>query len=429
MPMPSVLRRIALACLAWCAGCVAYVGSTTAAQAGTLTVESWRVDDKLLWERVLIPAFERSHPGIQVRFAPTAPTEYDAGVAARLGAGTAGDLVACRPFDVSLALYRKGYLDKLDGKPGMQNFAPVSMVAWRTDDGRDTFCMPVASVIHGFLYNKKIFRKLDLQPPRTVADFFAVLEVLRRAGVTPLALGTADKWESSQTVYTNIGPNFWRGEAGRRALIAGKARLTDAAFVEPLRFEARMGRYLAPDAARRSYRDSQLEFAAGQAAIYPSGSWEIAYFGQAPNLELGAFAPPVRKEGDACYISDHMDLGIGVNRKSKNKGDAYQFLAWVGSQEFADLYTNRLTGFFTLSNHLIAVQDPVAKQMAAWRETCTSTIRFNAQVLNRGQPSMESELWDVNAKVLNGALEPEQAAARLQAGFAAWYGPQRQQRR
>ncbi|OFA05036.1 ABC transporter substrate-binding protein [Duganella sp. HH101] len=398
--------------------------SAPAAQAGTLVIESWRVDDKTLWEKVLLPAFEKSNPGIEVKFAPTAPTEYDSSLAARLAGGTAGDLIACRPFDVSLSLYKKGHLEKLDGKAGMQNFAPTSTVAWQTDDAKDTFCMPVASVIHGFLFNKKIFKKLNLQPPKTVDEFFAVLEALKKGGVAPLALGTADQWESSQMVYTNIGPNFWRGEEGRKALIAGKARLTDAPFVEALQFEQRMGTYLSKGASAQTYGDSQNQFALGRAAIYPTGSWDISYFGQTPGLELGAFPPPVRKAGDPCFISDHMDIGIGINKKSRNKDDAFKFLAWVGSQEFADIYTNRVTGFFSLSNHLIAVRDPVAKQMAEWRSTCASTIRFNAQVLNRGQPSMESELWNVNAQVLNGKLAPKDAAAKLQNGFAKWYKPQ-----
>ncbi len=397
---------------------------TQVAQAGTLVIESWRVDDKALWEKVLLPAFEKNHPGIEVKFAPTAPTEYDSSLAARLAGGTAGDLIACRPFDVALSLYKKGQLEKLDGKPGMQNFPATAMVAWQTDDGKDTFCMPVASVIHGFLYNKKIFKKLNLQTPRTVDEFFAVLEAVKKGGVVPLALGTADQWESSQMVYTNIGPNFWRGEEGRKALISGKAKLTDAPFVEALQFEQRMGSYLGKGASAQTYGDSQNQFALGRAAIYPAGSWDISYFGQIPGLELGAFPPPVRKAGDPCFISDHMDIGIGINRKSRNKEDAFKFLAWVGSQEFADLYTNRVTGFFSLSNHLIAVRDPVAKQVAEWRTTCASTIRFNAQVLNRGQPSMESELWNVNAQVLNGKLAPKDAAAKLQNGFAKWYKPQ-----
>jgi raffinose/stachyose/melibiose transport system substrate-binding protein len=415
----AVAVALALALPLVCAG----------ASAGSLVIDSWRVDDKALWESVLIPAFQRSHPGITVRFSPTAPTEYDSALAARLAAGSAGDLVACRPFDASLALYKEGYLERLDGKAGMQHFARSARLAWQTDDGKATFCMPVASVIHGFLYNKAIFRKLDLQPPRTVDDFFSVLDVLKKAGVMPLALGTADQWESSQIVFTNIGPNFWGGEAGRAALIAGRARFTDAPYVDALRFEARMGGYLGKGAASQGYRDSQAQFAAGRAAIYPTGSWDIAYFSAFPGLELGAFAPPVPRAGQPCFISDHMDLGLGVNRKSKNKQDAWRFLAWVGSQEFADLYTNRLTGFFTLSNHLIAVRDPLAKQMAEWRKSCASTIRINAQVLNRGQPPMERELWDVNAQVLGGSLAPEAGAARLQEGFAKWYKPQQTFRR
>jgi raffinose/stachyose/melibiose transport system substrate-binding protein len=100
-----------------------------AARGGTLVLESWRVDDKALWETVLLPAFERKHPGVTVKFSPTAPTEYDTSLAARLGNGTAGDLLACRPFDTSLLLFRRGYLEKLNGKAGMEHFAPGALVA------------------------------------------------------------------------------------------------------------------------------------------------------------------------------------------------------------------------------------------------------------------------------------------------------------
>jgi raffinose/stachyose/melibiose transport system substrate-binding protein len=399
--------------------------SAGAARAGTLTIESWRVDDKALWETVLIPAFQKKNPGIEVKFAPTAPTEYDSSLAARLAGGTAGDLMACRPFDVSLSLFKKGHLEKLDGKTGMENFAPTSKVAWQSDDGKDTFCMPMASVIHGFLYNKKIFKKLNLQPPKTQAEFWQVLEAVKKDGsVAPLALGTADQWESNQIVFTSIGPNHWRGEEGRKALIDGKAKFTDPQFVAAFEQVAKLGTYLAKGASSQTYGDSQNQFALGRAAIYPTGSWDISYFNQTAGLELGAFAPPVAKAGDKCFISDHMDIGLGVNKKSKNKDDAYKFLAWVGSQEFADIYTNKVTGFFSLSTHLIAVRDPVAKQMVDWRASCASTIRLNSQVLNRGTPSMENELWNVNAQLLNGKMKPADAAAKIQAGFAKWYVPQ-----
>ena len=127
--------------------------------------------------------------------------------------------------------------------------------------------------------------------------------------------------------------------------------------------------------------------------------------------------------GDPCYISDHADIGMGINTASKNKADAKVFLDWIASKEFADLYTNKATGFFSLSKFSIDVQNPVARQMVGWRLQCKSTIRLNAQIMSRGEPSMENELWNVNSQVLNGKMTPQDAAARIQTGFAKWYKP------
>ncbi|AOY01409.1 ABC transporter substrate-binding protein [Jeongeupia sp. USM3] len=395
-----------------------------AAQAGNLTIESWRTDDKALWEDVLIPAFNKKHPDVKVKFAPTAPTEYDSSLQTRLTGGTAGDLITCRPFDKSLDLFKKGYLENLNGKQGMQNFPDSAKVAWQSDDGKNAFCMPMGAVMHGFLYNKKIFAEIGAQPPKTVAEFHKVLEAAKKAGKVPMALGTADQWEANQIVFTSIGAPYWKGEEGRKALIAGKARFTDPQFVAAWDEMSKWGPYLAKGYSAQTYADTQNLFAAGKAAVVAVGSWDISYYNQNAKFEYGAFPPPVPKAGDKCYISDHPDIGMGVNPKSKNKDDAYKFLTWLGSQEFADLYTNKVTGFYSLSNHLISVKDPVAKQMLDWRKSCASTIRLNAQIMNRGEPNMENELWNVNSQVLNGKMTPKDAATRIQTGFAKWYKPQ-----
>jgi raffinose/stachyose/melibiose transport system substrate-binding protein len=398
--------------------------SSFASQAGTLTIESWRVDDKALWEDVLLPAFSKANPSITVKFSPTAPPEYNSALVARLTGGTAGDLITCRPFDVSLDLYKKGQLDKLNGLPGLANFPDSAQVAWQTDDGRDTYCVPMASVIHGFFYNKKVFAELGLKAPATEAEFFATLDKIKAAGkVAPIAMGTADQWETNQIVFTSIGANYWKGEDGRKALIAGKKKFTDADVTGVWDTMAKWSAYLPKGYQAQGYGDSQNLFAAGKAAIYPAGSWDIGYFEQNGLKDFGAFPPPVRKAGDPCYISDHTDIGMGINSKSKNKADAQVFLNWLSSKEFADLYTNKVTGFFSLSKHNIAVQDPVAQEMVSWRGKCKSTIRLNAQVMSRGTPSMENELWTVGSQVMNGKMTGAEAGARIQAGYAKWHKP------
>jgi raffinose/stachyose/melibiose transport system substrate-binding protein len=413
--MKSASRSIA-------AGLVAF--AACAAHAGSLTIESWRTDDKVLWDQVLLPAFTKAHPGITVKFVPTAPPEYNSVLSARLASGSAGDLITCRPFDVSLDLYKKGRFEKLNGEPVLANFPESAKVAWQTDDGKDTYCVPMASVIHGFFYNKKIFNELALKPPATEAEFFAVLDKIKASGkYVPIALGTADQWDTSQVVFTGIGPNYWHGEDGRKALIAGKAKFTDPQYVDVWSTMAKWTPYLSKGYQAQTYGDSQTLFASGRAAIFPAGSWDIAFFQKEPSLEFGAFPPPVRKAGDPCYISDHTDIGMGINSASKNKADAKVFLEWIGSKEFAELYTNKATGFFSLSKFPVDVKDPVAREMIGWRAKCKSTIRLNAQIMSRGDPSMENELWTVNSQVLNLKMTPQDAGARIQNGFAKWYKP------
>ncbi len=73
--------------------------------------------------------------------------------------------------------------------PDLDNFPAVARSAWQTDDHKTTFCMPTASVIHGFIYNQNIFDELKLQPPKTMAEFHAVLEAIKKDGrYTPLAI-------------------------------------------------------------------------------------------------------------------------------------------------------------------------------------------------------------------------------------------------
>ncbi|WP_337184350.1 ABC transporter substrate-binding protein [Shinella sp.] len=402
------------------------LGTAGIAQAAdvTLTIESWRNDDLAIWQEKIIPAFEAKNPGIKVVFAPTAPTEYNAALNAKLDAGSAGDLITCRPFDASLELFNKGHLAALNDLPGMENFSDVAKSAWTTDDGSKTFCVPMASVIHGFIYNKDAFEQLGITVPTTEAEFFAALDKIKADGnYIPMAMGTKDLWEAATMGYQNIGPTYWKGEEGRKALIAGTQKLTDEGWVEPYRVLAKWKDYLGDGFEAQTYPDSQNLFTLGRAAIYPAGSWEIGLFNTQAQFKMGAFPPPVKNAGDTCYISDHNDIGVGLNAKSANADAAKTFLSFVASPEFADIYANSLPGFFSLNSTAVKMNDPLAQEFVSWREKCQPTIRSTYQILSRGTPNLENETWTESANVINGTDTPEVAAEKLQKGLDSWYKP------
>ena len=416
--MRTALRRTTLAA-------VGLACSTAALGATTVTIESWRVEDQAIWDDEILPVFEEQYPDIDVQFKPTAPTEYNAALNARLAGGTAGDIITCRPFDNPLALYDEGYLEDVRDLPGLQDeFSDVARAAWSTDDGSATFCVPMASVIHGFMYNVDAFAELGLEVPETVDEFYAVLDAIAEdGGYVPLAMGTKDQWEAATMGYTNIGPAYWNGEEGRAALISGEAKLTDDQYVEPFRQLARWTPYLGNGYQAQGYTDSQNLFTLGRAAIYPTGSWEITGFQENADFELGAFPPPTVGDDGTCHISDHTDIGIGMNAATEHPEAVRTFLEWTTSAEFASLLTNAAPGFFSLSNHEIEVENPLARQFLDMRGQCESTIRVAHQILSRGEPTLDTELWTLSANVINGTMTPEEAAERAQANLDGWYEP------
>lgn len=395
-----------------------------------IRLESWRKDDQPFWEEKILPVFHRRHPDIHVNFVPENPLEYDSRLEAKLRYDSlldtkltsrkAGDLIFCRPFDGSIRFFERHQLAPLPADT-LTAFSGTARRPWTSDDGKTTYCVPVAQVIHGVFYNKALMRELGAEPPVTNEEFFALLERIRQRNThVPLALGLADMWESNQIMFTGAGPNFWGGEKGRQGLLRGQARFTDKGFMDAWRFMARLKPYLPPSPNQVGNSDAQILFAKSHAVLFPSGSWDLPYLRytyfshQSTPIDFGVFRFPVNDARQRCQVSVHPDFGIGMNAETPHKEASLKFLRWLGTAEFAQLLTDHLSGFFPLSNHDVKVDDPVGQEMLSWRKTCETTIRLNAEKLNRVWPPLEDELWYVNVRVLDNSMTPAQAAAHIQ---------------
>lgn len=389
----------------------------------TLTIESWRSDDQALWDDEIIPAFESEHPNIQLSFQPTSPTEYNAALDSRLAGGTAGDIITCRPFDISDQLFAEGHLSSLDGLQGLENFPEFALNTWSTDG--EAYCLPMASVIHGFYYNTEAFEAAGVEIPETHDEFLDALAQVEEHGEhRPLAWGTADDWIATAMAYTNVGPNYWNGEEGRQALIEGTAKFTDPEFVSAFEAVDEWQPYFPDGFQGIAYTDMQQLFSLGDAAVFPGGSWEISIFQGDADFEIGAFPPPVPEEGDQCYISDHTDIAMGINAASEHQEAARTFLDWAASEEFASIYSNALPGFFSLSNHDVELENELAAEFVSWREDCESTVRLADEELSSGEPNTENELRRWITQMWNQDVAPEEAAQKVQEALESWYEPQ-----
>jgi raffinose/stachyose/melibiose transport system substrate-binding protein len=395
------------------------------AEPQTLTLETWRIDDERAWISQILPAFTADHPHIRAYMRPSFPAQYDAELLGRLRQGTAGDLITCRPFDKSIALFDQGYLLDITTMPALRRYRSHSKIAWTTYYADRVFCMPVAAVMTGFFYNTRIFKELNLVPPTTQEELFEVLQTIQRSGTyVPLAFGTKDAWQAAQVLFAGVGPNHWAGEQGRRDLLTGRAKFSDEPFVKAWRTVAELANYMPPNHDQIGEEQARHLFLSGRAAIYPAGSWEIPFLSNHPNhAEFGVFAPPPPQGMHNCYVLNHLDKGIGINPASPRQDQAAVFLDWLATPQFANVLANTLHGFFPLTNHVVEVKNPLANEMLSWRQQCDTTIRINNQFLNQAWPELEQELWDTTVRVIRQQVTPEEAARRISSGVEKWFRP------
>lgn len=388
----------------------------------TLVLGTWRTEDTAMWEGDVIPAFEAAHPGITVEYAPVDTNDYNASIQSQAESGTGPDLIMCRPFDVNRSWIDNGYLEPVSDLAAIDTFDETALAAWVGDDG-ESYCVPIASVLAGFYYNKAIFAELGLDVPTTHAELLDVLAAIEADGqYAPIALGSADGWQLAYNVLYNLGPNYWRGEEGRLGLIDGSKKLTDPEFVDAIAATADLVEFLPDGYEALSYEDMMQMFTLGQAAILPDGSWDITA-ATATGLDVGVFAAPVAAAGDPRYLQEMPDQGIGLNAASEHKDAARVFLDWLGTSEFQSLYVNKLPGFFSMGTEPVTYDNALAQEFAALKDGAELTPRLALDRLSAGTPPLDDEIWRVIQLVFNSGMSPEDAAAELQAGLESWYEP------
>lgn len=393
----------------------------------TLTIESHRVDDADTWNDVIIPAFMAEHPEINVEFLPTKATEYDAALSSKFQAGTAGDLVVCRSGEISIANIEGGYLEPIDDLEGLANFDDLALSYWSDRDG-NPFCVPMVGVSSGLFYNKAIFEELGLDEPETMGEFFDLLQTVKDDGqYTPLALGatSVDSWVLDRIVLSGLGQNYWKGEEGRQGLIDGSKKFTDPEFVDALSAEDSLAAFLPDGYASIAAADAKQLFALGQAAVLPTGSWDINAI-STEGLDIGLFPWPVVNAGDQLYMQFHPDHGMGINAAGAHVEEARVFLEWVASTDFSSLYVHALPGFFSMSKEAPLPENALAGEFTELLAQAEVSPRMGHGVLMAGgDPDFVTQMTNLlQLMMTTDDTTPEFVAQQQQEQLESWYGPQ-----
>jgi raffinose/stachyose/melibiose transport system substrate-binding protein len=187
----GLLKRLLLAA----AGLTFAIGSASAdTTVKWLYVEANPAQVKI-WEEVA-RAYEAAHPGVKIEMQFLENEAYKAKLPTVLQSKDRPHIIYSWGGGVLKAQIAAGVLEDIsDQVQGYSDTITPAALAAFTQNGR-VYGLPIALSQVGFLYNKELLAKANVDPAKikTWDDLLAGVKALKAAGVTPIVVGGADKW-------------------------------------------------------------------------------------------------------------------------------------------------------------------------------------------------------------------------------------------
>jgi len=234
---------------------------------------------------------------------------------------------------------KEGRVVDLTNDPLLANVSPA-IVELSKIDGKN-YLVPIGLATLGVYYNVEIFEKLNLQPPKTYAEFIQLSEKIKAAGTTPFYFHDKDWNGIRQEVVYKMGQQLPNIEKFLDDVMNGKAHITDNPDFKPFAQKLlELRKYAQKDNLGTGYDDALREFANGKSAMWFTGIWAIKAIKEAnPNLKFAMFPVPTEKAEDVkTQVS--VDTAIGIPVNGKNKEQARKFVDFMASQESVQTYLN-----------------------------------------------------------------------------------------
>lgn len=239
---------------------------------------------------------------------------------------------------------RQGVLRALDDAELLQRmrarFTPATMGA--VEEGGHVYGAPISYYQWGFFYRRSLFAGLGIQPPQDWDEFVAVCERLRKAGVTPTAVGAQNGWPAAAWFdYFNLRSN---GRAFHRRLLAGEISFLDArvrSALLPWREMLARGDFLA-DALDEDW-DATLPFlyrkSVGMALL---GAFAAAKFPQQLAADIGFFPFPQIKPRVPRVEEAPLDVVV-LPAQGRNPAAAMRFLRFLAEHDALNTFNRELS--------------------------------------------------------------------------------------
>jgi glucose/mannose transport system substrate-binding protein len=238
-------------------------------------------------------------------------------------------------------------------------------------------------------YNTKTFTDNGLTAPKTFADFFTVADALKAKGITPLALGDKDTFESVQVLETTLlgvlGPDAYKG------LWTGTTDWKSSQVTDALNTFQRMLTYTNSDHSSLTWDQANQLVIDGKAGMTIMGDW-LDGDNKAKGFTNSGWVPAPGTSGSYDALSDT----FGLPKNAPNSDAVNCWLKLVGSKAGQE-------AFNPLKGSICARTDCTTSLFDTYLQSAISDWKTNTIVpsLAHGAAASPSFLSDVSDAVIS----------------------------
>ncbi len=361
-------------------------------------------------------AFEKANPNIKIEYNYTENEAYKTKIQVAMLGGAGPDIFFNWGGETQAIYSREGMLLDLTKSVSKDYWGLSKGLFSNHSYNGKIYGIPFYPTVNTVWYNKVMFAKYGITPPKTWSELLTVCEKLKSQGIIPFTIGGKDSWTILHAfVYMAdraAGPKLYQ-EAK-----AGKARFDNPAFVKAFgMLDALVKKgYFPPDALNLTYGDACQLMMKDKAAMMAMGNWHFTVITNECKSDLDKwdfFTYPVLEGGksDPNSILGAAD-GYSINKSCKNPDAAIKFLKFMANKENAAERFKKSSSLSSLASpYMDDTALPQMKKLAKVLAGATSLTLWWDQDL---PAAMSQTLLQGLQEILAGAKTPKEVATAFE---------------
>lgn len=365
-----------------------------------------------------IDEFEKKYPNIKVELLLLPDTQTTSTLQTKLAAGEPSDIIMYNKVSAENELNTEKNMEDLSGEPWVSRLTNADV--FKAPDGKIYgFTMEANIGAQAMIYNKDIFKELNLSVPQSYDELLKVCEAIKAKGITPIYAPFKDVWTfqiwtagSWGYLAQKVKPGLWND------INSGKVKWSDVPeFKDVLQkgMELYQKGYMQKTLLSDDYNGAPNAFSSKKYAMMVMGDWFITdMMTKDPSLKLGFFPIPAFNGQELSISQGQIGGMFFVPKQAKHVKEAKLFIDFMSQKEQVDRSQS-------VKSFMPSLKDAAAPKLNEMQQEIVDKYLNTNKVTTEMNAFMKvdlNDLWKYYQDMFSGSKTPDKVLAAWDKKFA-----------